>query len=263
MTDRSAHGNPYLFTGRRYDPETELYYYRARYMQPETGRFISRDPFGIWGDPVNLGSATTYVGNNPWTHTDPYGDITVTRVSFQKWRCGGFQVKWIFKLDRAAFCDGYIVQEINYTRVMAPCNGAPAITKKHYWESWHVSKGKQLEDLHGNFGYTDMAQEPSHPNHCGVAVQTGKIKFFCSASTGDLGRDGQAPAQPNDGWGPGAEPMAGGLPSTRTKPPWWDRPWWRPLSRVAGLLEKDASRFAGSLWDCCRTPELNIVTASP
>jgi hypothetical protein len=28
--ESSAYGNPYMFTARRYDPETGLYYYRAR-----------------------------------------------------------------------------------------------------------------------------------------------------------------------------------------------------------------------------------------
>jgi RHS repeat-associated protein len=36
----SAVGNPYGFTGRRFDPETGLYYYRARYYDPELGRFL-------------------------------------------------------------------------------------------------------------------------------------------------------------------------------------------------------------------------------
>ncbi len=36
---------PYTFTGREYDKETGLYYYRARYYDPEIGRFISKDPF--------------------------------------------------------------------------------------------------------------------------------------------------------------------------------------------------------------------------
>jgi len=30
----SSVDNPYLFTGRRYDPEMGLYYYRARYYNP-------------------------------------------------------------------------------------------------------------------------------------------------------------------------------------------------------------------------------------
>jgi RHS repeat-associated protein len=36
--------NPYIFTGRQYDPESQIYYYRARYYQPQLGRFVSRDP---------------------------------------------------------------------------------------------------------------------------------------------------------------------------------------------------------------------------
>jgi RHS repeat-associated protein len=39
----SAFGNPYGFTGRRFDPESGLYYYRNRYLAPDQGRFISRD----------------------------------------------------------------------------------------------------------------------------------------------------------------------------------------------------------------------------
>jgi RHS repeat-associated protein len=65
--------NPYLFKGRRYDDETGFYYNRARYYEPATGRFISRDPLGIWTDGMNIGNGFTYSGNNPWTHSDPTG----------------------------------------------------------------------------------------------------------------------------------------------------------------------------------------------
>ncbi|MBN1852163.1 MAG: hypothetical protein JW829_05535, partial [Pirellulales bacterium] len=34
--------NPYAFTGRRYDDETGLYYYRNRYYAWHLGRFVSR-----------------------------------------------------------------------------------------------------------------------------------------------------------------------------------------------------------------------------
>ena len=36
-----------MFTGRRFDAETELYYYRARYYEPKLGRFLQTDPIGI------------------------------------------------------------------------------------------------------------------------------------------------------------------------------------------------------------------------
>jgi RHS repeat-associated protein len=69
----SAVGNPYLYTGHQYDPETGFYYARNRYYDARTGRFISRDPAGAFGDPFNLGNAFTYAANNPATYVDPLG----------------------------------------------------------------------------------------------------------------------------------------------------------------------------------------------
>ena len=47
LTNGTAFANPYTYTGRRYDPETELYYFRARYYDAKrVAGFISRDPFG-------------------------------------------------------------------------------------------------------------------------------------------------------------------------------------------------------------------------
>ncbi len=73
----SAVGNPYLFTGHRFDLETGLYHARHRYYDPAAGRFISRDPSGAWGDPMNSGNAFAYVGNNPATFVDPLGLTSV------------------------------------------------------------------------------------------------------------------------------------------------------------------------------------------
>jgi RHS repeat-associated protein len=70
----TAYGNPYLFTGRRWDDESGLYYYRSRYYDPAIGQFTTRDPIGVWGDPLNMGNAYAYCGNNPWSWVDPYGD---------------------------------------------------------------------------------------------------------------------------------------------------------------------------------------------
>jgi len=59
----------YAFTGREWDPETGLYYYRARYYDPKIGRFISEDPIGFRGG-VNF---YAYVGNRPTNAVDPFG----------------------------------------------------------------------------------------------------------------------------------------------------------------------------------------------
>jgi RHS repeat-associated protein len=61
---------PFAFTGREYDPETGMYYYRARYYDPKAGRFISKDPIGFGGGDVNL---FRYVGNDPGNWVDPDG----------------------------------------------------------------------------------------------------------------------------------------------------------------------------------------------
>ncbi len=70
----SAIDNPYLFTGRRYDPESGNYYYRARIYSPELGRFLQTDSLG-YVDGLNL---YAYVGNNPASWVDPYGEDPVT-----------------------------------------------------------------------------------------------------------------------------------------------------------------------------------------
>lgn len=63
--------NFYTYTGREYDKETGLYYYRARYYDAMEGRFISKDPIGFRSGTTNLYS---YVGNNPIRYIDPWGE---------------------------------------------------------------------------------------------------------------------------------------------------------------------------------------------
>lgn len=61
--------SPYRFTGRAWDTGPELYYYRARYYDPDLGRFISEDPIGLAGG-IN---PYVYVGNDPINARDPSG----------------------------------------------------------------------------------------------------------------------------------------------------------------------------------------------
>ena len=62
--------NPFRYTGREYDTETNLYFYRARYYDPSAGRFLAEDPIGFDGDNSNL---YVYVKNGPTRHVDPTG----------------------------------------------------------------------------------------------------------------------------------------------------------------------------------------------
>lgn len=69
----SSFDNAYGFTGQRMDPETGLYHYRARQYDPAAGRFLSRDPLGVWGDPGSFGNAYAYAASNPISIIDPTG----------------------------------------------------------------------------------------------------------------------------------------------------------------------------------------------
>lgn len=60
----------YTYTGRERDPDTGIMYYRARWYDPQVGRFISEDPIGFHGGDVNLYG---YVWQNPLSFRDPRG----------------------------------------------------------------------------------------------------------------------------------------------------------------------------------------------
>jgi RHS repeat-associated protein len=65
----STTGTAFQFAGRRVDPETGLYYNRARYYSPSLGRFLQTDPTGTKGG-INL---YAYTANDPVNRIDPTG----------------------------------------------------------------------------------------------------------------------------------------------------------------------------------------------
>ena len=69
-TANGSNPNRFRFTGREWDQETGLYYYRARYYDPAIGRFTSEDPLGFGGSGPNVYS---YAFNNSPNLTDPSG----------------------------------------------------------------------------------------------------------------------------------------------------------------------------------------------
>ena len=68
----SAYSNRFLFTGREYFCELNLYDYRSRKYSTDLGRWLERDPIGEKGD---IGNFFAYVHNDAILNTDPAGLI--------------------------------------------------------------------------------------------------------------------------------------------------------------------------------------------
>jgi RHS repeat-associated protein len=88
-------GNDVLWTGARWHAGVRLYYMRNRWYDPAIGRFLTRDPLGVWGDPINLGNGTSYTPHNPWSYKDPYGlwAADVCR-DIRSWSSANFSEEW-------------------------------------------------------------------------------------------------------------------------------------------------------------------------
>ncbi|TPF19473.1 DNRLRE domain-containing protein [Priestia megaterium] len=108
---------PFRYAGYRYDLETKLYYLQQRYYNPETGRFLTLDPFlGDKENPITQ-NGYNYADNNPIMKIDPDGlsaeDIflrgirgVLTAIAFTTIR-----LATMYKSDRAA---------LNYLRKSVP-----------------------------------------------------------------------------------------------------------------------------------------------
>jgi RHS repeat-associated protein len=82
FTKQGTTPNVYLYRGEQYDPDLGLYYLRARYYNPATGRFMSRDPEdGNTIDPSSL-HKYLYGGGDPINRIDPRGRADTIQTVF-------------------------------------------------------------------------------------------------------------------------------------------------------------------------------------
>jgi RHS repeat-associated protein len=70
--DKSTIDNTYLFTAREFDSETGMYYFRARYYNVNSGRFVQEDHQVL---DAGGNAAYLYVGAAPTNYIDPSGHI--------------------------------------------------------------------------------------------------------------------------------------------------------------------------------------------
>ena len=90
-----GHANPYAYTGRRFDDETEIYFYRHRYYHAQLGRFVNRDPL-TYRDGANL---FAFVGSQPASRTVALGLSSCPCEQIQKHPkegASGFRLSFVF-----------------------------------------------------------------------------------------------------------------------------------------------------------------------
>ena len=128
--------NPYMFTGRRFDYETGLYYYRARYYNPYIGRFLQTDPIG-YGAGINW---YAYCGNNPVNRADPAGlDYTFLDMDHDDAVEGRLTWAWVDPYTQLAT----VIND--YEDIDAWCNDASKFLVNGVDRGgWHRETGRRL-----------------------------------------------------------------------------------------------------------------------
>jgi RHS repeat-associated protein len=162
----------YAFTGREWDPEAGLYYYRARYYDPRIGRFLSEDPIGFAGGDVNLYG---YVRNQPAGWVDPHGLSSLV----------------YYPATNTLAVQSGTGQTLNtypaYNNVASNKTPWPAGTYGFSWWSPHQGSGPSSDvGSHGNFIFDVPPRE-------GMGVHSGRVgKCDAQSQCGEQQRNARA-----------------------------------------------------------------------
>ena len=112
---------PFIFTGRRYDPETEIYFYRARYYHQELGRFLSRD---VRGSGRSL-SPYAYVRSQPFSFLDPTGLVSIEFRGFELEYIEAYRVQYTLPtfdvelvIRKTPQCHRVVIDKVAWTITM-------------------------------------------------------------------------------------------------------------------------------------------------
>ena len=137
--------NNFRYTGREFDTETSLYYYRARYYDPSTGRFLNEDPWHFDGG-INF---YTYAGNRVTTLIDSFGNSAcesgVKCRDIRDKRVGAIKVLTL-GLKHYVHCYVFFTDSSATTTIFSGGPADDAMTKMGAWPS-ELSKSTEA----GNF----------------------------------------------------------------------------------------------------------------
>jgi len=158
----------YYFTGQRKDEETGLYFYNARYYDPDLGRFITADTRVTHpNDPQDL-NRYSYTSNNPVNRIDPTGHGWLKNIFKSLDKIFNKFVNWLEKVTNskwsveAEFGQSYEFQDaktftqstarVGYTAVTQPWQFGVGVYRWAHESRYDVLEQKSL----GNFVSTSI-----------------------------------------------------------------------------------------------------------
>ncbi len=183
-----AKANPFRFSTKYQDDETELLYYGYRYYSASTGRWISRDPIEEEGG-RNL---YAFPLNAPINGIDYLGRalLSYQTTSKEPGKCGGFQWEIQWNVNQPVNMAS-VVQSMTLTYSPVPCPenwGYPPIgiaagyatlraqdMLSPFWEAWPT-----VTAFNGTFG-SDTWQMPDYlfgDGTLGAIVVTGVASYY-------------------------------------------------------------------------------------
>lgn len=243
MTGLQATANPFRFSTKYDDDESDLLYYGYRYYKPSTGTWPNRDPIHEQGG-VNL---YNIVNNNPVSNVDNDGRVRLQGEELQvpsKWgKCGTFLQIWRQYVDNSSDAPGYIVQEINFSWQWSDSLGGRHYVHDHFWESGYLITQQNI-----GLGYYDTwMNSKTFPNSDGIGIIKGIARFYAESTTGILH------------WGaiPGPSPWSGNQSpfATKTEPDFWKFP--------SEDGEAEATHQTVVFWQCVCGFHSTTVLSSP
>jgi RHS repeat-associated protein len=146
-TGSTARANPFRFSTKYQDDETDLIYYGFRYEKD--GGWLSRDPIGESGG-RNL---TGFAGNNLITFVDYLGQLGFSEGVQSPGECGAFEwtIYWAIGAPQPNHT-GSVVQHVGWVFRVKDCQSQPVdVDPKlerdgvgseilaNYWEAWDVN----------------------------------------------------------------------------------------------------------------------------
>jgi RHS repeat-associated protein len=246
--------NPFRFSTKYQDDESDFLYYGYRYYKASTGTWVNRDPkkekggLNLYGfirnDGVNKCDFLGLDVNDPPTVVNPLQlGYTTVQPPF-KGKCGVFYVWSIaWSLSQGAACGGFVVQHSTTTGNITDNDGNPVKFQNAdfleilgYISEYHTTTGSGVDDGWSN--------GKSYPGTKGTIMLTGTAKFYDNGNPDD-----------SSGWPPG-------FVSGDYNAPWFAAPHSSSNQLPQGGIGP-IKRTLIATWDCCCGKEQDTQITYP